>query len=322
MVRVGILGLGGIGSVHLETYGQIDGCEVVAAVYNSPESKAKAESLNLRAYADLKSMLRQEELDLVDICTPSYLHKEQAVEVLNHNIHVLVEKPLALTKRDAQAMFALAEQKNLFLFVGQVVQFAEETKILRAAVRSGKYGKPLDAYFSRLTAQPRWGSGWLLEKEKSGVIPFDLHVHDLDLIISLFGRPLDFDFTATGKRGVDYQQFYRINYMYDDLNVVAEAAWFDADYPFRATWRAYFEEAVLEYNGENIVRFEPNKSPAVFEKDEEVVVSGVNLPQTGMFHNELAHFIDCISSGRASDIISSRQIITGIEILEQILHQS
>jgi Oxidoreductase family, NAD-binding Rossmann fold. len=170
MVKIGIVGIGGIGTVHYNNYLHIDGCKVIAAVCHSEQSKEKARVLNLTPYNDIASMVKNEDIDVIDICTPTYLHKEHVIESLNHGKHVIVEKPIALHKKDAEEMFDLADEKNLFLFVAQVVRFAKESEILYEAVKSGKYGKPLDGYFERITGRPQWvKDGWLFDKDKSGV---------------------------------------------------------------------------------------------------------------------------------------------------------
>lgn len=322
MIRIGIVGLGGIGTVHYRNYQYIDQCKVVAAVCHSEESKLKARRLNLIPYDDLEAMITSEDLDVIDICTPTYLHKAHVLEALNFSKHVIVEKPIALSTQDAQEMFDLAAEMGLFLFVGHVVQFAKETEILRDALRTQKYGRPLDAYFQRLAGRPQWSkSGWLLDKEKSGVIPFDLHVHDLDLIISLFGKPKSFTYVSSGRAEVDYQETYRINYAFADLNITAEAAWFNANYPFTATWRVYFERGLLEYNGKNVVLYQIGQDPTFFDLREEVVVApGINLPPTGMFYNELSHFVDCLVRGKSSERVRPEQILAGVEIMEEILN--
>ncbi|TZE80666.1 Gfo/Idh/MocA family protein [Calorimonas adulescens] len=324
MVKIGIVGIGGIGTVHYNNYLHIDGCKVIAAVCHSEQSKEKARVLNLTPYNDIASMVKNEDIDVIDICTPTYLHKEHVIESLNHGKHVIVEKPIALHKKDAEEMFDLADEKNLFLFVAQVVRFAKESEILYEAVKSGKYGKPLDGYFERITGRPQWvKDGWLFDKDKSGVLPFDLHVHDLDLIISLFGKPKSFTFTNCGRAGIDYKEQYRFNYVFENMNVTAEAAWFNANYPFRARWRVYFEKGLIENDGGKVVLYRPDEEPFYYQPEEEVSVStGINLPATGMFYRELSHFVSCIEKGIPSDRVSRDQIITGVDIMEKIVNRS
>lgn len=321
MVRIGIVGIGGMGTVHYNNYLHIDGCQAVAAVCRSRQSREKALKLGLTPYYDIASMVKGEKIDVIDICTPTYLHREHVMESLKQGKHVIVEKPLALHKKDAEDVFDLVCEKNLLLFVAQVVQFTKESEILHEAVKGGQYGRPLSGYFERICGRPGWvKDGWLFDREKSGLIPFDLHIHDLDLIISLFGKPISFTYTSCGRHDVNYKEDYRFNYTFEGLNITAEAAWFNADYPFKASWRIYFEKGLLEYDGKKLVLYRPGEEPFYYEHEKEVKVdTGINLPATGMFYNELSHFISCIEKGIPSNRVGSGQIITGVGILEEIL---
>ena len=192
--------------------------------------------------------------------------------------------------------------------------------MLRELVRSGTYGRPLDAHFERLSACPRWAQdGWLFDREKSGLLPFDLHIHDLDVIVSLFGRPRSFSYTASGRSGLSYKEQYRFQYAYDGLNVAAEAAWFNAGIPFTARWRVYFENAMLINEGGKLIAYPAEGEPREFDTREEILIpTGINLPPTGMFYRELGHFMDCARRGVPSDLVTRQQVLTVIELLEEI----
>ncbi len=321
MVRVGIVGLGGMGEVHYKNYEKIDGVEVAAFVSKSERGKEKARELGVPYYRSIKEMAENEDIHVVDICTPNFLHKENVMEALNLGKHVIVEKPMALHKSDAEEMYALAEKKNLKLFVAHVLQFTKEMEILRAYVRSGDLGRPLDGYFLRIAGKPGWSEGgWLFEKEKSGVIPFDLHIHDLDMIVSLFGKPKKYSYTSSGNKGIGYREQYRFIYSYDDLHVGAEAAWYDADFPFTQSFRIYFEKGLLVREKDELILYEKDRGEKKLDITDKVLVStGINLPPTGMFYNELSHFLECIREGKDSSIVTKEQVLTVIELLEEIV---
>lgn len=76
-------------------------------------------------------------------------------------------------------------------------------------------------------------------------MPFDLHVHDLDVIVSVFGKPDSVDYTACRRKDSEICDQYRIRYGYQNgMTVSAEAAWFNACIPFTARWRVYFERGM------------------------------------------------------------------------------
>lgn len=319
MQKIAIVGVGGMGTVHYNNYAQIEKAEVRAVVGPSEADRKKAAEWGVEVYPDLKELLAAEEIDLVDICTPTFLHVEHTLQALNADKNVIIEKPIALHGKDAERIFALASEKNALVFVGQVLHFTKEVEILKKAVETEKYGKVLDAYFTRLTAAPNWvQGGWMFDKEKSGLLPFDLHIHDLDLIVSLFGRPKSYSYKAAGREESEFKEHYRFNYNYGDLNVGAEAAWYNANYPFTARWRVYFEEGLLV--SEEGLTFYPAEGEAVeFDIEAEPKIeTGINLPPTAMFYHELLHFIESAEKGVASDRMTEQELITTAEILEEI----
>lgn len=93
-------------------------------------------------------------------------------------------------------------QTGVQLYVAQVLQFTREVEQLHRIVDERLYGEPLDACFERLSQRPAWSKGnWLFDREKSGLLPFDLHVHDLDVMVSVFGKPDSVDYTAWPPKG-------------------------------------------------------------------------------------------------------------------------
>ncbi|MBY6273753.1 MAG: gfo/Idh/MocA family oxidoreductase, partial [Bacillaceae bacterium] len=82
MINIGIVGLGGMGTVHYHNYRHIDGCRVVAAVCNTEEGKERAKKFGLTAYSSVEEMAEKERIDCVDVCTPTYLHKQHVMEAL------------------------------------------------------------------------------------------------------------------------------------------------------------------------------------------------------------------------------------------------
>ena len=320
MLKIGIVGAGGMGTVHHSNYAHIGGCRVTAVVGKSESDRRRAEEWGLPMYGSISEMVRSEEIDLVDVCTPTFLHHDQVMESLGLGRHTITEKPIALHKKDAEEMFALADRNGVQLYVAQVMQFTKEVGVLRNLVRGGEYGPALDASFERLSACPRWAQdGWLFDREKSGLLPFDLHIHDLDVIVGLFGKPESFSFTRCAGRGRDYPEHYRFLYRFAGLNVCAEAAWYNANIPFTARWRVYFENAVVVNDGARVTAYQFDREPRVFDTTDEVIIpTGINVPPTGWYYNELKHFVGCAERGIPSPLVGRRQVLDVIGLLEEI----
>ena len=125
----------------------------------SPAGKAKAAEWGVPAFDTVQALVESTGADVVDVCTPTYLHKTHVSQALEAGAHVIVEKPCALTRADAEAMFGLARARGRHLYVAQVLQFSREVEVLRRLVEEGTYGRPLDALFQRLSARPEMGPG-------------------------------------------------------------------------------------------------------------------------------------------------------------------
>jgi predicted dehydrogenase len=309
--------------VHLSTYGHLEDCEVAAVCDPSEAGRKRAEEKGIPCYGDLASLLDAQALDLVDVCVPSFLHRDCVMEALGRGLPVICEKPLALRGDHVREMYALAEKKGVPLFVGHVLQFHPATKVLRAMVEDGRFGRALDAVFLRLSACPKWAAGgWLFDRDKSGLLPFDLHIHDLDLIISLFGKPERYEALSGGRGGIGYREYYRFLYRYGGLNVCAEAAWYNAEIPFTARWRVYFERAMVLYDGDKLTAWRDEGPPEEFDIEEKIKIpTGINLPPTGIFYEELGFFLDRIRAGDKT-LYRRDEVTALIDILENIAQES
>ncbi|MBQ7785571.1 MAG: Gfo/Idh/MocA family oxidoreductase [Clostridia bacterium] len=315
-----LVGLGGMGVCHYRNYQQIEEANVIAVVGKTQSDKETAAQWNLPVYESIAQACAQETVDIVDVCTPTYLHKQLVLEAIHQGKHVITEKPIALKYADAKAMFDAAQEKGVQLYVAQVLQFTREVETLREVVRDQRYGKPLDGCFERLTACPKWSQGgWLLDKEKSGLLPFDLHIHDLDVIVSMFGKPDDVIFTECAGEGKAYSEQYRFLYVWHSgLNVCAEAAWFNAAIPFTARWRVYFERGMLVCDHNGVTGYAADGEVTHFDMTEPVKVDcGINLGVTGWFYRELSHLLECARKGEPSPLVPQKQILDVMEILDQ-----
>lgn len=318
-LKIGLVGTGGMGRVHYANWNAVEGAEVIAVCGSSDGAKKAAQEWGVPCYATIAEMVSSG-INVVDICTPTYLHHDFVMESLSFGVDTICEKPIALNYADAKEMLDAAESHNCHLYIAQVLQFTKEIQTLHRLVKSGEYGKVLDASFERLSAAPRWAKGgWLFEKEKSGLLPYDLHIHDLDVIVSLFGKPESFTVTTSRGAGRDYAEQLRIDYHFGDKHVLGEAAWYHADSPWTARWRVYFENALVVNDGTTLTAYPYDAEPVVFDTKDEVEIStGINVPPCGWFYNELTHFAQCIRAHRPSALVSRTQLLTVMEILEEV----
>lgn len=320
VVKIGLVGAGGMGKVHYANYQEITGVEVVAVVDAAPNAVETAKQWGLPLFKTITEMNAAVEVDMVDICTPTFLHHDMVMESLACGKDTICEKPIALHYADAKEMLDTAESKGLHLYVAQVLQFTKEVEILHRIVESGELGKPLDAEFERLSACPNWAlGGWLFDRNKSGLLYYDLHVHDLDVIVSVFGKPDSYRYTSCRGAGKTYPEQIRIDYDFGGTHVVGEAAWFNADIPWTARWRVYFENGMLINDDKGLISYQFGREPIKYDTHDEVMIStGINVPPCGWYYNELVHFVDCHRKGIDTPRVSREQLLTVMQLLEEM----
>jgi predicted dehydrogenase len=211
MVGIGIVGIGFMGMIHYLAARRVEGARVVALCSRDPKKLAgdwtsiqgnfgpRGTQMDLSGIAlheDYAAMLADPAVDLVDLCVPNDLHGRMAVQALKAGKPVLVEKPIALTMEEADAMVAAAREAGRPLMVGHVLPFVPEFAFALEAVRSGRYGVLRAAHFTRVISRPDWSSE-IADPTKSGGPAIDLHIHDTHFIGLLCGVP-----RAVHSRGV------------------------------------------------------------------------------------------------------------------------
>jgi predicted dehydrogenase len=193
LLKVGIVGAGGISEAHLQSLKK-ESRAVVQAIADVAEEFAVKQAKKHQipqVYRDYKEMLTKEKLDAVIICVPNFLHAPIAIEALKSGKHVLVEKPMALNSQLALQMKETAEQSGKVLMVAQNNRFHTETALLKKWIKENKLGHIYHAKtgWIRRNGIPGWGS-WFTQKELSGGGPLiDVGVHMLDLTLWLMDFP-------------------------------------------------------------------------------------------------------------------------------------
>lgn len=324
MLRIGLIGLGFMGRTHLENYIRLENEGVpirVAAICDielmklegraaggniDTASSPELDFTRFAKYTSIEEMLERERLDCVDIALPTYLHKAVAIRCLNHGLHVLCEKPMALDAGECEEMVQAAEASGKQLMIGQCLRFWPAYVYLKELVDNRTYGNAVSAYFYRGGSTPTWGP-WLLQREKSGGAMMDMHVHDTDMIHWLFGKP---EAVSSIARNVIPGSGYDIvstNYKYLDGKVVnAQADWtLQGDYGFEMSFRVNFENGNVQFGG-NGVRVNPNEGPGFTPE---------LSPDMGYYH-QLKYFVECLLQDRPISVTTPASTKGSIEIIE------
>ncbi len=192
----GIIGCGMIAKFHARAIADIANAKLVAC-YNrtAPKAEAIAAEFGGEAYTDLEQMLAREDLDVVTICSPSGAHAEPCVAAAKAGKHVIVEKPLDVTRERCQSMIDACDQAGVKLATIFPSRFHEASKLMKRAVEQGRFGKLAlgDAYVKWFRTQQYYDSGawrgtWQLD---GGGALMNQAIHSVDLLLWLVGPVVD-----------------------------------------------------------------------------------------------------------------------------------
>jgi predicted dehydrogenase len=186
-MRIGIVGLGRAGAVHLAACAEVPDMNVVAVCDPSPAARDMAAARGLHVYDEVSEMLDHEHLDAVIICTPPADHARLAIACLMRRLHVLCEKPLALSTRDVMQMFRAAHRNRRLLLVASKFRHVAEIRGMRDMIEAGELGDPVAFevnFCSPLDMRGRWNAH---RQRAGGGVIIDNGCHVFDLGSYLFG---------------------------------------------------------------------------------------------------------------------------------------
>lgn len=314
MLKIALAGVGGISGAHIPAWEAMEDAELVALCDIRPEQMEKYP--DKRHYTDYNEMLEREEIDILDICLPTYLHADYAVKAMEKGINVICEKPVSLKREDVARVYGTAEKNGVKFMIAQVLRFWPEYEVLKRIYDEKTYGRLLSGSMTRLGCYPKWSwDGWMMDEKRSGLVPFDLHIHDLDFMVYAFGKPLDKTVFRSKRQEQDY-----INavYSYDGFFVSTEASWYASPYPFKAQFLFQFENAVVAFEDGKMTVYE--RDGKIFSPIGESVsdTGNIGLPASDAYANEINYFADCVRTGKDPEKVKPDELETVIDILKSL----
>ena len=319
MIKVGVIGTGGISGVHLGGYSRNPNVEIYALCDINEKNLAKrAEEYKVsRTFTDYREMLALKELDAVSVCTWNSAHAECAIAALRAGKHVLCEKPMALNTAQAQEMEKAAKENGKLLMIGFVRRFGNDCAVLKDFIDSGSFG---EIYYAKAQYLRRKGcpGGWFGDKSRSGGGPLiDLGVHVIDLCRYLMGGP-----QPVSVYGATFNKLGDRRHIKDargySSTVVSKDDIFDVEDMATALIR-FDNGAVLSVEASFSLNIEKDVgnielfgTKAGCKLDPELTIftdmndylANVKLAQStalsfdGLFDNEINHFVECIETGK------------------------
>ena len=324
-LKVGIIGLGSMGSTHLDIYSKIKEVEVIAiadSIQSRLDGSSKAEGnisgqaeggvtgLSAIKYLDGMELIENPDIDIVDICVGTDLHFTFVEAALSKGKHVLVEKPLARTYDEAKKIIQLAEQSSKYVMSAMCLRYWPAWVFLKEAIDSNAYGKCLSLNFKRQTSFP--GGAFYSDHNQCGGALLDLHVHDTDFVNYCLGLP-EAVFSQGYKGpsgGIDHIATHYI-YNQSDLSplVSSEGSWtMQEGYGSNMSYTANFENGTLSY------LLEQDETLKLFRSGSEP--ESINLKEGMGYEFEIRTFIDEILSGNSTNLDLLRQASETVAIIE------
>lgn len=203
MLRVGIVGIGFMGYTHFEGMRVLEDVQV-SAICTRNEKKLAGDWTGIQGnfgppgghvdvsglgrYSDYQQLISDPNVDLIDVCVPTEMHKPVVLAAIAAGKPVLVEKPIAVSLDDAREMVEASVAAGVRLFVAHVLPFMPEFRYAADAIRSGTFGRLLGGHLRRVICPPDW-SDEMSDFRSLGGWGIDLHIHDNHFITYACGRP-------------------------------------------------------------------------------------------------------------------------------------
>lgn len=184
--RVGIIGCGAIFFMHAYPLHRLENIEIKAVCDIKPVAlKSASELFHCDGYEDYKELLKRDDIDVVHILTPHYLHAPMTIDAANAGKHVLTEKPMAISMDQAYAMLEAGKRNNVTIGVISQNRYNAAAKAIKAALNDGSLGKVISQRIILSWAKPAeyyknsdWRGTW--DKE-GGALLIDQSIHVMDL---------------------------------------------------------------------------------------------------------------------------------------------
>jgi UDP-N-acetylglucosamine 3-dehydrogenase len=291
-MRVGLVGAGFMGGVHLDAYAGIPDVEVVGVADSRIEAAvAGAEMVGARPYASYEELVAAEDVEVVDVCLPTAFHRDLAVRAAGEGRHVILEKPIARTMKDAREIVEAFSGDGPHLFVGHVVRFFPEYLGIKEKIDAGDLGTVGVVRTSRRSPFLLGWNDWYADWRVSGGVLLDLVIHDFDFLRWALG-----EVQRVYARGILGREYNRLDYVLATLRFESGAiAHVEGHWGYPGPFNYSIEVA-----GSSALLTVDSTEPATLQLIGETTDhDGVPDLASGKspYEKELEHFIHCIATG-------------------------
>ncbi len=187
IIRLAMIGCGGIAEAHLKAITQTPSAQLTAVMdVVAEKAQAAAEKYEARVHLSVEDVLADNDVDAVILPLPHHLHCPVTVQAAEAGKHILVEKPMALNRIEAEQMVAAADRAGVKLMVGQSTRFRPEVWTAKKRIEQGQLGRIRQCIYQRAFFIENLSTGWRYSPEQCGGLYLPLFAsHDVDMILWL-----------------------------------------------------------------------------------------------------------------------------------------
>jgi len=323
-VNVAVIGCGFMGLTHIKAYLKIPEAHIAAIcdAVRLPENgdfsgiqgnvgdgqTVKLDMSRTKAVRNHRELLSDPDIDLIDICVPTHLHPDIAIESLHAGKNVICEKPMARTTALGRQMVDAAHGSRGFLMPAMCIRFWPEWAWLKKAIGEKTYGRVLAARFRRVAEPPGWGN--FMDGSKSGGALLDLHIHDTDFVQFCFGKPKSVCSRGYSKISGAIDHVVTQYEVASSAAVHAEGGWaMTKGFGFNMSYTVNFERATADYDiargGDALRLFEEGQAPRT-----------VTCAGSDGYEAELRHAIGAVMKGIKPTIVTDVDGLSAVAICE------
>jgi UDP-N-acetylglucosamine 3-dehydrogenase len=301
---VAVIGTGAWGKNHARVYKELPSTELIAVCdVNAERAKTMANQYGVKAYSNSTQMLKDKNIEAVNVCTWSTHLAKEALKALNAGKHVLVEKPMATNTQQAEKLVKTAEENGLHLTVGFLMRFIPGLQHIRQSVESKKIGELVCATAKRV-------SQWPERIGDVGVVK-DTAIHDIDVMRFISNEdPISVYAKMGSMRIKKFEDYAHIMLTYKD----GKSAFIESN------WLTPYKTRALTVTGSDaIMRLDYITQDLWIEQQTETVQP--RYPFQEPLKLELQHFADCITE-KKKPLITGEDGVRALEIAQAAMQSS
>ncbi len=302
-LKVAVIGVGHLGSIHARIYKQIPGCTLVGVCDTNPANlKAVSGSLRVPGYSDYRELFGK--VDAASIAVPTRLHHQVARDFLEHNIHLLVEKPFTVSLAEADDLIKSAQENNLILQVGHIERFNSAFCATQKIIKNPKF---IECH--RLSTFPN-------RSLDVGAV-LDIMIHDIDIVLGLVDSKLKRVESVGVNVLTPFEDIANARLTFENGCIANLTASRVSDEVMRKI--RIFQEYTY------ISLYYKNAEASVYRRVQgKITKERLPIEKEQPLQKELASFIDCVLNKKTpivSGPVAREALAVALEIQEQIWHK-